>query len=39
MNTLQKMNDYFFPAKNKQIVVGRPSLAAKTGGHGGPPHL
>jgi len=29
----------FIPITIKHILVGRPSLAASGGGHGGPPHL
>jgi hypothetical protein len=29
----------FIPIRNKRILVGRPSLAALIGGHGGPPSL
>jgi ATPase family associated with various cellular activities (AAA) len=38
-NTLQKITAAFLRTGIQQRTVGRPSLAATTGGHGGPPHL
>jgi hypothetical protein len=38
-NTLQKTGTAFIPRRNKQMLVGQPSLAALNGGHGGPPYL
>jgi hypothetical protein len=35
---MTKIETAFIPIKCKQISVGRPSLAALSGGHGGPPH-
>ncbi len=39
MNISQKIHGDFPVDKNQDMTVGWPSLAAKTGGHGGPPHL
>jgi len=35
----KKINAAFPLVKNRHMTVGRPSLAAMTGGHRGPPHL
>ena len=38
-NTKEKIGAVFVQGRNKQIPVGRPSLAALSGGDGGPPYL